>query len=552
MFAVLIFGFFQRPFAAQTLPANSAPEAVQNDAAQSPAADANEAAASKLLLVVPFENTSKSPSMEWVGEAFAELLTTSLNGSSIYTIGREERIYVFDHLGIPVNAHLSRATLYRMAEQMDVDYVIFGSYDYSGNIFMAKAQLLDMKKLHLSPLATEAGALPQLLAIQDALAWDMLQLIDPSLSGTKQAFVASTAPIRLDALENYIRGVIATETPERVKRFKEAVRIYPDYTLAIYQLGKTYYDAREYSSAVTWLAKVPKGDPHALEANFYLGLAAYYIGNFERAEEAFNFVSTRLPLTEVYNNLGVAQARRGKKSAATYFEKAVDADPSDADYHFNLALAQLRNGDTANAFKQLHEAENMRPGDSEIKAALESIAPAADSTIRGADPQAGGRLPLERIKRNYDEASFRQLSLAIQRVDETNLARLDPHRHAEKHIERGQDYLKEGFNDAAQKEFKEAITLDPTIPSAHLGMATAETALNNLISAHSEAAAAAKLQPSAEAYIVLARIELKQNNPKAASQDVNQALALEPANTEARSLQQMISAKVAEPVVKTR
>ncbi len=515
-------------------------------------AAAEQPVANKLLVVVPFENTSKSAGLEWIGEAFAEVMTNSLNGRSIYTIGREDRSYVFDHLGIPVNAHLSRATLYRIAEQMDVDYVVLGSYDYSGNIFVARAQLLDMKKLHLSSEVREAGALPQLLEIQHALAWDMLQLIDPSASGSKQTFVASTPPIRLDALENYIRGVIATDTPERVKRFKEAIRIYPDYALAIYQLGKTYYDARDYGSAVTWFSKVPKDDSHALEASFYLGLAAYYTGNFERAEEAFNVVASQLPLTEVYNNLGVAQARRGKKSATSYFEKAVESDPRDADYHFNLALAQLKNGDTADAVKQLHEAASIRPGDSEIKSTLEAISPEADSSAKVAELQAAGQLPLERIKRNYDEASFRQLSLEIQRVDEARLAHLDPHTHAQKHIERGREYLKENFNDAAQKEFREALTIDPTIAAAHVGMASAEAAVNNLKSAQSEAAAALKLQPSAEAYIVLAQIDLKQNNPQAASKDVQLALALEPGNAEARSLQQLISAKLAEPVVKNR
>jgi len=499
---------------------------------------------SKLLVVIPFENVSTAPGLDWIGEAFAQLLTNSISSPAYYTIGREDRSYAFDRLGIPLDAHLSRATLYRIGEQMDVDYLIFGSYNYDGTTFTARARLLDMRKLHLSQEAIETGSLTQLIDIQHALAWNMLHEIDPSTSVSKQTFIASAERVRLDALENYIRGVIANEKSERIRRFKEALRINPDYALAEYHLGKTYFDAHDYGPAVTWLAKVSKEDKHALEANFYLGLAAYYVGNFDRAEEAFDFVASRLPLTEVYNNIGVVQSRRGKRTAAKFFEKAIEADSRDADYHFNLGLALLRAGDTSGGLKQLREALALRPGDSEIKTAIES---SNNALFHSGTPQLS-RVPLERIKRNYDEASFRQLSLEIKRVDELRLSQLDSHAHALKHVERGRDLLRQGFKEDAQKEFHEAVTLDPSIADAHLGLATVEEAGNDLVNARAEASAALKLQPTASAYLLLAQIDLKENNPQAANENVRRALALEPANGQAKLLQESVATKLGEAV----
>ena len=49
-----------------------------------------------------------------------------------------------------------------------------------------------------------------------------------------------------------------------------------------------------------------------------------------------------MPLTEVFNNLGIHYRRRGQKRARTYFEKSVQTDPSDPDYHFNLAVELSR------------------------------------------------------------------------------------------------------------------------------------------------------------------------------------------------------------------
>ena len=73
--------------------------------------------------------------------------------------------------------------------------------------------------------------------------------------------------------------------------------------------------------------------------------------------------------TEVLNNLGVIAARRGQKNARDYFEKSVQTDPSDPDYHFNLAVELYREGDSQGASRQLRELLAIYP-DSEAKTFL--------------------------------------------------------------------------------------------------------------------------------------------------------------------------------------
>ena len=75
----------------------------------------------------------------------------------LYVISRDDRVYAFDHSGIPLTVRPSRATIYRVAEQMDADYVVLGSYTYDGSTFSTTAQLLDMKKLHLCPPVRSSG-----------------------------------------------------------------------------------------------------------------------------------------------------------------------------------------------------------------------------------------------------------------------------------------------------------------------------------------------------------------------------------------------------------
>ena len=137
--------------------------------------------AGETVLVVPFENQSKAPGIEWIGDSFPELLQERLNSATLFVLPREDRIRAYDRVGIPVGLHPSRATVYRIAEQLDVDYVVLGLYRFDGRTFTTTAQLLDMRRQHLLPEISESGPLIQLIDIQTALAWDVLHALRPEI-----------------------------------------------------------------------------------------------------------------------------------------------------------------------------------------------------------------------------------------------------------------------------------------------------------------------------------------------------------------------------------
>jgi len=500
----------------------------------------------KMLLVTPFENVSGTPGLQWIGHAFPEILGQRMSCRGLYVMGRDDRLRAFDQLGLPVTLRPSRATLYRVAEQMGVDYLVFGYYSFDGRILTAKAQLLDMEKMRLSPEIIESGPLIELIDLQTALAWDLVRIVRPDFPVSHDAFKAAAPPIRLDAFENYIRGILATMPQEKIRRFREAVRLSPNYTAALLQLGKSYYSERQYEQAIATLEKIPSGDSIAREASFYLGLAAYYHGDLAKSQNAFRALASQLPLMEVYNNLGVVSARRGDKGALEYFQKAVQTDPNDPDYRFNLAVSYFRAGDQPNAARQVREALNLRPNDSEAKAFLDLVT--GLPTIRAAQTLGSARpgIPLERIKRNYDESSFRQLVLEIEAEAETRLAKTDPRTHARFHVTRGHELLGQGFVSEAENEFREAISLDANNADAHAGLARALESKPDHIAARAEANTALRLRPFAEPLLVLARLDLSDNKMETAAESVNRALQLEPSNGSALALKRAIAAKLAE------
>ena len=157
----------------------------------------------RTMVVIPFENASPTPGLEWLGESFPETLHEQLDSPVLYVASREERLRAYDRQGVPAGVHASRATLYRLAEQMDVDYVVLGSYKYDGARLTAVAQLLDMRAQRLLPATTESAPLANLGALQSALAWDLLHSIRADFSVLKEKYIAGVPPLRLDALEHY-------------------------------------------------------------------------------------------------------------------------------------------------------------------------------------------------------------------------------------------------------------------------------------------------------------------------------------------------------------
>lgn len=516
-------------------------------------ASAQSLSATRTVLIVPFENRSSAPGLEWIGEAFPEVLSQRMASSHLYVISREDRVYAFDRSGIPQTVLPSRATIYRIAERMDASYLVLGSYNFDGNTFTAQAQLLDMKKLQLYPPVNSSGPLTNLIELQTLLAWQLLQQMPQPPTMSRQQFVSAFPPIRLDAFENYIRGILATDYPQRIHYFHQAVKLNPNYTKAMLQLGKTYYDNHEYESASDWFSRIPKNDAAGDEANFLLGMSEFYRGDFDRAFAAFNYLATRVPLTELYNNMGVVEARRGHRaSAVTYFSKAASADPNDADYRFNLGVALLKNGDSAGAVRQLQAELQEHPTDGEAKSLLDRInrgasapppATVSNAMLPANQPQPQPHLPLERIQRNFNEASYRQLVMEINNLTAAHLAKVDGHDQASYHVARGKELLSRNMPPQAEAEFRAAIQDAPNNEAAHAQLAMLLEKKGDLAGARNEAQTAVRLKPNLDALLVLARIDLKQDQVQSAAGEVTRALALEPANPSALALKRDIAAR---------
>ena len=112
--------------------------------------------------------------MDWLGEGLSELAIERLDGHGLTVFTREERLDALEKLGLPAYAHFSRATMLKIAAEIDADYVIFGEFSADGGRLQLGARILRVSPPKLSNAIAESGALDALPQIGAQVAWQAL------------------------------------------------------------------------------------------------------------------------------------------------------------------------------------------------------------------------------------------------------------------------------------------------------------------------------------------------------------------------------------------
>lgn len=504
--------------------------------AQAIPSEAASAGKNRILLVLPFDNGTGQLNLEWIREAAPAILDARFSSAGFAPMSRPDRMYALDHLGLPQQFQPSRASALKLAQTLDVDSIIVGSYRLDGTNIVAEARVLNVPHLRMSDAVMARGEMKDLIAIFDSLAWRLTRIMDPGFSVAQETFLAAGANLRLDAFEQYIRGISEPDQQERQRHLKKSVELSPNFSPGWMALGREDFNAQKYEEAAASFARVSPNDPEALEASFYRGLSLLYFGAYPQAREAFSNVAKELPLAEVLNNEGVAVSRQGK-DATSLFVQAAAADPNAADYHFNLAISLKRHGSTANAINELAQTLKLRPNDTEAQKLL------AAWKASGSPDAAGDSETLERIIRTFDAGAFKQAAQVMDSMEAARLAALPAHARAVKLAAQAKDYFNRGLLLEAERLYQSAVADDSKLAEAHAGLAAVRERTGDAASARKEANQALQIAPSADAYIVLGRLDIAENHMDDASREVGQALKLDPSSRAAQELNREIAAR---------
>jgi tetratricopeptide (TPR) repeat protein len=371
------------------------------------------------VLVLPFLNATGNSNLEWIGESLAEAVREALASEGILAVSREDRQEAYKRLTVRAHTQLTKATIIRLAETLDAQQVIYGSFTFTApaqgesrtrGTLRVTAQSIDLSKASRGPDYNEAGPLDELARLQGRLAWQTLRVLIPDKAPTEDEFRSKRPALRVGAIEHYVRGLLAPEGDQKLKLFQQAVRIDPAFSQAHFQIGRLQWEKKNYRTASEHLQRVAPADVRYREAHFVLGLCRFHLSDFKGAQQAFQGVAAAVPLNEVWNNLGAAQSRLNLPEALVNFEKALDGDPADPDYHFNVGYALFRSGEFEKAAERFRAVLDRDPEDAEATIMLGRCL----QTPRPRRAQSPADEGLERVKENFEESAYLQLKAVLE------------------------------------------------------------------------------------------------------------------------------------------
>jgi tetratricopeptide (TPR) repeat protein len=391
------------------------------------------------VAVLPFGNVSAqtSPStgnLDWIGESIAETLRVAMGSRGIMALDRDDIQSAYRGLNLRERALLTEASVMKIGEAVDAEQVIYGRFEFqpsagattadaaaigtvpgeSRGSLKISARVLDRRKMRQSSEFQESGALDDLPSLEAHLAWRALTIVAPKLAPPESEFRSLRPAIRLDAEENYIRGLMAHSPDQREKYFTQAARLDARFAQPCYRLGEMHYQRKEYRQAIEWLGKVGPDENDYHRANFLLGLASFQSGDYAGAQKAFQTVAAAVPISEVYNNLAAAESRRNLPQALDDFRKALDGDASDPMYHFNTGYALWKKGDFDAAAERFRAVLDRDPDD-QIATLLLGRCLKKQGLRPGANSGDARFQNLERLKTTFEERAYLQLKSLLDR-----------------------------------------------------------------------------------------------------------------------------------------
>ena len=373
------------------------------------------------VVVLPFFNLSGTASLDWIGESASETIREALGAEGVLVLDRESRGEAYRRLSLRPSVPLTLASAIKIGDVLDAERVVYGSFEVTpapsdapsaektGLKFTVRT--LDLQELKQGEEQAASGSMQDLAEIENRLAWLALQgLLPTGRIPSEEQFLGRRKPVRLDALESYIRGLLAASAEQKHRFFTQAARLDAGFSQPCFQLGRLLWRSKNYSVAAGWLERVPADSPNAVEAQFLLGLCRYALGDFEKAESSFRLAVGFVPLNEVWNNLGAAQSRRNLPEALESFRKALEGDPDDPAYRFNLGYALWKRGEFETAADTFRSVLDLTPEDPQ---AILMLGRCLKRTP--ADGVAIKIEGFERIKNNFEEMAYRQLRAALER-----------------------------------------------------------------------------------------------------------------------------------------
>lgn len=388
-------------------------------------------------------------------------------------------------------------------------HLLLGAVSYQqGQMETAESHL--SRYLAIDPSNSKAAKLLSVVRLKRGDPSGALQVLEPRISIVKD-----------DAQFLAILGTAYMKQGDFSKGsdyLTQAAALAPDAAAIRTQLGISELGAGDADRATAQLQAALQLDPDMLQADLLLVLVHIRQGQYDEAVKAAQEMAKRHPDNPLpYNMIGAAyMSKNAPEEARKYLRRALEIDPKFSTARLNLARLDLAAGDDAAAQKTLEQALAQDPGDLNVLIALAQLA-----------ERAGDK---------------EQLRARLQEARSTNPDAIEPQ------LLLTRLHLSEGSPLKALSLARQLASEHPRDPVVLRNLGQAQLAASEKASAVVTFERLVGLQEkSEEAYYLLARAKMINDDLAGAARTVDKALELNPRHVASLMLRTTVAMKQNKP-----
>ena len=478
------------------------------------------------------------------------LVADALDARGIAVVTRDVRVAAFDRLELPITVPLTRATVLRVGALVGASEIVFGDVDVADTLTV-HARVVRLASAEETVVPADSAAMADLQPMFERIGGRVATVL-----GRGSAPPANRpAKMPLDACENYAKALVAVAPAVQQRLLEAASKQAPRDGRILTALAAVYATEGQPDTALAAPDAVPPDAPRSRKARVLGAMALIDLARLDGAFRELTALDTEKPNAVLENALGVVQLRRvgsvGTPPSTAFFKRAVDLEPANTDYLFNLGYAYALAKDAAPALSWLREAvrHDATIGDAHLvmSAVLLGSGRTAEASreldlakLLGTRPDiatftVSDRIPpkLERLPTTLDVAPLTRLEAAIDAPE-----RRDHEETATFYLDAGRKLATEERDREAMAALEHAVYLSPYDDEPHLpgqaGFYARGGRPADARSTNFKVAIWCRETPAAR--LGLANAYLETGDRTSAKREAERALALDPESVEAKAL----------------
>jgi TolB-like protein len=192
-------------------------------------------AANQRVAVMPFENTTRDSTLDWLSMGIPETITNDLLAfKGIVLIERLQLRKVMDEQALQLTGAVDEATAVKVGELIGADIIVVGAFQKQAAMVRLTARFVNVQSGDVLQTAKATGKLDAIFDLQDQIVQDLLKNLNVELKQSELEKLAEKPTESLEAYQHFGQGALLQAKKDytgALKELQQASAADPEFAL---------------------------------------------------------------------------------------------------------------------------------------------------------------------------------------------------------------------------------------------------------------------------------------------------------------------------------